>query len=355
MSTSTSSLYRSLYWGQADRPSWARGIDVATTRASNDATYFWVRGIKYYAPSLEEAKKQHRKYLADERKRAKLIAKQEQEQLARENAKFQGLSFLEGFRVGAAELAEKRAVDSEQLKHEWAKDYHIYTNPDQLCCYCGTPVPTKRIWFFDRNKKNVLAVIGLDGRIISSSYWHPHVNGTHICIGRDASVDGAQALFLGLNPGSAYMDVKDWLKRQLGHKCWWDSVLPHYPDIINWSTQPCGCDKCRYCYLPFCKCIGNLLSRQYPINHAIPPMTRQAFDDLVKWAEEAQERNNWDEKTTIFNANYIASLPVEPIPLPDMQVQETLPLETPASEEYNEEYIEGGNTDAYIEYVPSRV
>lgn len=299
----------------------------------NPQPYFWIGGIKYYASSEKEARKMHRKYLADERKKITLMVRQERERQAAENAKFQGLSFLEGFKLAKVELAEQRALGAEKMKTEWAKDYTIYTNPDQLCCYCGTSIPTKRIWFFDRHKRKVLAVIGLDGQVVRSENWHPHVSGTNICIGGDSSVDGARALFLGLNPGSAFHNVKDWLAHQLGHSCWWNSVLPHQPDHMTWSTQSCGCRKCSYCTLPLCKCTANLLSRQYPINHPIPPMTRQAFDELVKWAESARKRYNWDEKTTIFNANYIASLPVEL--LTDSPITTTLPV--------NEESIEGGS------------
>lgn len=277
-----------------------------------DQFLFWISGLKYCASSEKEARKMHRKHLANERKKIALIAKQERERRAAENAKFQGLSFLEGFKLAEVELAERRALDAEKLRIEWAKDYCIYVNPDQLCCYCGTSIPTKRVWFFDLSKRKVLAVIGLNGKVVDHGNWHPHVYTINICLGADESVDGARALFLGLNPGSAFYNVKDWLMSQLDHRCWWDSTLPHYVERF-WSFQPCGCGMCRACQLPLCKCTANLLSRKYPISHPIPPMTREAFNELVKWAEDARLNYKWDEKTVIFNANYIASLPVEEV------------------------------------------
>lgn len=296
--------------------------------------YFWISGIKYHAPTEADARKLHHRHLAQKRKKLKLQLKQAQERQAQENAKFKGLSFLEGFKLGAAELAEQWAQDTERLKHNWGKDYCIYTNPDQLCCFCGTSIPTQRIWFFDTQIKSVLAVIGLDGKAISKEHWHPHVNGTKICIGDNTSVDGARALFLGLNPSSAYKDVKWWLSSELNHKCWWDSQLPHYPDTYYSPARECGCRQCRYCQLPLCECVGNLLSHNYLITHPIRPITQAAFAELVKWAESMREAYNWDEKTTIFNANYIASLSVES-PL--------LPTSIPT----NEESAQGGKVNEH--------
>lgn len=236
-------------------------------------------------------------YQADQRRREKA----RQEKIARDNlacANIDNSSLLARLR----ELPSVPSKIDEEAK-KWGKGIVIFLNPEIRCCYCTQGVASGRVWVLDEAEDNLLRVVRIkDGMEEQVGECHPHVgSGGGICkegsvyapgAVRRAAGSGSEALFMGLNPDSAYggKDVK-WFLGRLGHECWrggsamsaaivapvvtitplpvpapieartypYDPLLPHPigEPILN-PDDPGDCRIMTCCGTPCCACSANL-------------------------------------------------------------------------------------------------
>lgn len=128
------------------------------------------------------------------------------------------MTLLQGVAQRSAYWAEVKRNGSRLTTWKFKPNIQVYNNPSIKCCFCQEFVPTNRIWIVDRKEMRVISV-WKSGRRQVLGGAHPHISGGgQICMGN--AEDPTEALFMGLNPNSAYHGVKNWLDGSLGHCCW---------------------------------------------------------------------------------------------------------------------------------------
>src|SRR5688572_9862832 len=131
-------------------------------------------------------------------------------------------------------LAEQESATVEGWK--WKKGIVLF--PETRCPYCKDVVRSKAIWVVHGYSLigQAVPVHGREFKLDSPS--HPHATPSDICMG-DA-VDPLQALFNGLNPESAYIQVDGWLRG----KYWRHSCVEMDEDREEDHSEEFCCARC---------------------------------------------------------------------------------------------------------------
>ena len=235
----------------------------------------YYRGQFYWSDEeIVLAKKERKQKLKEEKRRIEFyerVAKFKLQQQQQGASQSKAHTLLHTMAVATATLQFEETLRDvvKNNRYDWAQYYDIFPNAEVRCCYCGVGIPTGVTWVVSKERRQVLHTFRYDhalGKWRDYRYFgHPHVSeGGNICMGN--SQDTFSALFLGLNPHSAYNNVKDWLKMRFQHECWNNS--PHAICIGGNGIAPCECYITSCCQQPACQCAGNIVSRTVRVYHA---------------------------------------------------------------------------------------
>lgn len=124
------------------------------------------------------------------------------------------ISILQSAALQASELIPKR---EEATDLRWHLNYKWLINPPVQCPWCKDWLPTGRVWVVDEAERKVRRVWKLNGERLNVKACHPHVgSGGMICMG--SAPTAVDALTASLST-DAYVQPKQWLPEELGHRC----------------------------------------------------------------------------------------------------------------------------------------
>lgn len=114
---------------------------------------------------------------------------------------------------------EARILKDSQEPFRLGSEISWLYDPSVICPFCDQSVPTGRTWLLDNNTKRIISSydIKTKGRIRTGAV-HPHCNreSSTVCMG--TASDLSEALFLNLNPLSAYWNIREFMA-DLEHEC----------------------------------------------------------------------------------------------------------------------------------------